>query len=389
MGSIYAVAVSLDGDLVAAGGKTQGFSGKKEIYIFDRATGAIVHRIQGLPSEAIDLAFSPDGGSLAAALQSGGLRSFARDLNWAELARDEDYRDAVNGVAWAPDGRLVTASSDGDIRLYDSRLRRVGSITASLGLDPAAIAFNPSGSRLAVGFYDTAAIEIFAGSTLDALVSPTPIARREGNPRSGDFNLGSVSWSPDGKSIVAAGQIQGTIDGNRRSVLKRYNSRTYHRNDIYTGSTNTITSLLHTHDGKILVAGADPYLSLTDQKGSILWMHLPPSSDLRGEIDQSGELFVSSDGLIVDYKIGYKAATKHRFDLRILAQGNMTLEDNLTAPPEQRGMEDSDFKFDFGSWAFNKAGDRFARGVHGGVGMYDVKEGVELLWSRSTPETRL
>jgi WD40 repeat protein len=66
VGKIYAVAMSPDGRWVAAGG----WSGDR-IYILDRRTGGLVHVIEGLPNVVHDLAVSPDGRRLAAALPAG------------------------------------------------------------------------------------------------------------------------------------------------------------------------------------------------------------------------------------------------------------------------------------------------------------------------------
>jgi WD40 repeat protein len=112
-GKIYAVAMSPDGNIVAAGGWTY------VIYLFDRNTGEMTGRIEGLPNSVMQLAFSTNGRYLAAACGSGGLRVFDRDKNWSEAFRDATYGDQSNGAAFADDGRLATSSYDGKVRLYD------------------------------------------------------------------------------------------------------------------------------------------------------------------------------------------------------------------------------------------------------------------------------
>jgi len=51
LGMIYAVALSPDGRTIAAGGWTGPIAGTDVIYLLDRATGVIKHRITGLESE--------------------------------------------------------------------------------------------------------------------------------------------------------------------------------------------------------------------------------------------------------------------------------------------------------------------------------------------------
>ena len=60
-GKLYAVAISPDARLIATGGVTRlGSKDGYTIYIFDRATGTMIHRIQELPASILHLAFSPD-----------------------------------------------------------------------------------------------------------------------------------------------------------------------------------------------------------------------------------------------------------------------------------------------------------------------------------------
>jgi WD40 repeat protein len=143
VGKVYAVAISPDGERIAAGGWTVTPETGAHIYIFDRASGRIVDRTDGLPNVINHLAFSPDGRHLVACLGGpNGIRVYeAKGLR--EVTADRDYGGASSWAAFDREGRLVTSSYDGRMRLYDPDFRLTGSKEAPGGARPFGVAFSP------------------------------------------------------------------------------------------------------------------------------------------------------------------------------------------------------------------------------------------------------
>ena len=203
VGKVYAVAISPDGALIAAGGWTRWSEAdpQEQIYLFDRASGEMVARLRG-PAQR---RHSPD--LLAGRAVSGGdagrangLRVYAHEAGgWAETASDPDYGDHSYGAAFAADGRLATTSLDGQVRLYDAAFHLVAKVAAPGGQRPFGIAFSPDGSKLAVGYDDTTAVDLLDGHSLAPLPGPDTTGIDNGN-------LSTVAWSADGATLYAAGR---------------------------------------------------------------------------------------------------------------------------------------------------------------------------------------
>jgi WD40 repeat protein len=331
LGKVNAVAISPDGALVAAGGWTRWTEAdpQEQIYLFDRATGVLVKRIEGLPNQVLHVAFSPDGARLAAVLGGKGLRVYARETGWAEAARDEDYGDQSYGADFAPGGRLATTSWDGKVRLYSAdphgSARPVRVVQAPGGKQPVGIAFNPDGARLAVGYEDTTGVDRLDASTL------VPLAR----PDTGDIsngNLAAVAWSRDGATLFAAGRY---FSAGNRPVLAWDAGGAGAGRLLPAAGLNTAMSLVPLPNGDLLVASGDPWLARLALDGTPRWRHEPPAADFRSK---AMGLSVSGDGTRIAFRFDAAGKSPAHFDLATRTLIAASVTDAGLAVPRQAGL---------------------------------------------------
>jgi WD40 repeat protein len=327
IGKIYTVAISPDGETIAAGVYARSNHGQP-IYLFNRSTGNLIKSIWGLSAFVTKLTFSPDGRYLAAGLgRGGGLRVFAHDRDWSEafsVAGEED----TFGVSFAADGRLATSSAGGKIRLYDANFKLIASADAPSGRNPYGIAFSPDGVSLAVGYHDLPAVDILDGHNLASLPGP------DLNGLNNGF-LEVVTWSADGQTLFASGGFE--IAG-KRLVLAWDEAGHGARRGLSAAcgeEDNTTTELLSKATGELLVVKYNPCLTLLSRSGEVIWAVDPPIADFRG---RQNTLSVSGDATTID--LGHKVFGKSplRFDLRARTLSEEPPKDGRTVPAKHDGI---------------------------------------------------
>jgi WD40 repeat protein len=396
IGKIYAVAISPDGCLIAAGGWTKAISAKEQdiIYLFDTLTGNLTAAVSVRAVATFSLAFSPDGRYLAAGLPGGaGLSIFDRDQQWGECFQDTDYRGGIYGLTFAADGRLAVACEDGSVCLYAGDFKQsVHPKRLTLDGEPYRIAFSPKGSTLAVGFSDWQVVSILDGHSLAPLLAPDTseseldiFISELGYLNSG--GLLHVAWSKDGNTLFAGHKVPIAWSNAGRGA----------RGALQAGNKRALAGLIGLRDGGLLVAAIDPFLAVLEADGTMRWAYGPLKADFRG---QHEGLSVSPDGNVIDFGFDEDGRSPLRFDLRARKLGEVPAADHQTYAPKQDGPPIKDWanrdyrrvdgepivleRYETAkSLAIHPDGDRFVLGATWSLRAYNLKG--ELLWRRAVP----
>ena len=205
-GKVYATALSPDGRLLATGGWDGAYDklGKNSITIVDLSNGTI-RRFGAFEDPVNHIAFSADGLRVAVGLWGNGVRVLDSGTG-AELPADRNYGDGVYGLAFTPDGGLITSSWDGQLRRYGPDMKLVAKRRAPDGRRPTGVAIDPSGLLVAVGYDDVTRVSILDAKTLE------PLAKAQtGDLGAGD--LATVAWSRDGATLIVGGGAQAQFKG--------------------------------------------------------------------------------------------------------------------------------------------------------------------------------
>lgn len=273
-GKLFAAAITPDSATIALGG----WSADNDVYLFDRSSGQMLQRITGLPNTITRLEFAPDGRSLVIGLWgSHGIRQFASDTAWRtsrELGSDRQYEGEVHSAAFSPDGKqLTTTSADGQVRLY--RLSLAGptlakSVRAEGGRQPFGVAYSPDGSKLALGFADTAAVAVLQADSLAQAYAPDVSGVGQGS-------LTALAWSSDGRVLYGAGTWR-RPDG--KFGLRQWNDQGRGATQDSALGRNSVVGLQALADGRLVFAATDPAWGWVAPSGQ----HLQTSglADFRG-----------------------------------------------------------------------------------------------------------
>ncbi|MEG4068960.1 ABC transporter substrate-binding protein [Microcoleus sp. Pol11C2] len=229
---------------------------------------------------------SDSDGTIASGSEDNTIRLWGSDKDIPPVLLG--HTGKVNAVAFNPKAQqLVSASSDGTIRLWDvsdsfnvsniqyPELTYEGKKEEFQAQDYVkSLAFSPDGNFFAIGRQAT----VMLFDSQGRLVKP-PFKRKRAEQNGIEF-VNAVAFSPDGKTIIS-----GSDDKTLRLWDLKGNPP-----KVFQGHTDKVTSVAFSPDGKTIISGSDDKtLSLWDLKGN-------PPKVFQGHTDKVTSVAFSPDG---------------------------------------------------------------------------------------------
>ncbi len=335
-GFLQAVAISPHGEWIAGGGKT-GFEWDRStsIYLFNRKTGKLFKRLVGLPEVISRLCFSPDGQYLAASLVASSVGKGIRvweTQQWTQVFSDTNYGDRSMSCQFDSQNRLLTSAWDGYLRLYSPTSGTFTLVTqaqAPGGKQPSHAVFSPRGDKIAVGFNDSAKVNVLDGQTLALLYAPDTSSI-------GNGALHSVTWSTDEQLLCAGGSYQ---DNYLNRLIRCWSQGDQGSYTDWVASTNTIFQLRFLQNGDLAYGTAEPSWGILDGSGKKRLEQTASIADYRFM-----KFLVSYDGSIVDFYFSLLSGRPARFFLDQQRLNFYPLPDSTLYAPDTTGLNITDWQ---------------------------------------------
>jgi WD40 repeat protein len=208
--------------------------------VWDATTGNNVHIYRNQGNAVNGVAWSPDGTRVALASDDGTVLIW----NPSATAPDLIYKGHMNNnsgralsVAWSPDGKYIASGGNDDtVRVWDAKNGTTVLIYKGHTDIVGAVAWSPDGTRIASGSNDDT-VQVW-----DALTGKN--VYKYTNHQSSVY---SVAWSPDGTHIASAGadKTAQVWDPNAQGQAL-----------TYTGHTDYVNSVAWSADGHYLATAS-------------------------------------------------------------------------------------------------------------------------------------
>lgn len=185
----------------------------------------------------LNMAFSPDGTTLATASEDGTVKLW-NVQDQREKASLKGHSGPVRALAYSPDGKLlVTGSADKSARVWDANSGQEKFVLNGHTSIVTSVAFAPDGKSIATGS-DDRTIRLWNAETGKSS-GATLVGHKD--------NVVAVAYAPDGKTLAS---------GARDSSIKLWDLGTSKEKQQLDGHNGSIWSVAFSHDGKTLASGS-------------------------------------------------------------------------------------------------------------------------------------
>ena len=244
---LRSVAIAPDNAVLASvAGNTEDFN----IYLWDVVSGEVVGILSGHSDIVWDVAFSPDGKTLASVSSDNTTKIW--DWDSGELLKSLDFPAQVVSVSFSPDGQVLAV---GGVDEPQNEVRNAAIWTFSVGSwDPLikfseysniiAMAYSPDGSTLVGGgtSRNVQAWRANDGAPLFALVHT--------------YQVGDAAISPDGSTLATATCETMVNTECTEGGVWLWNLSTGRMIKQLAGFPSLVTRVAYSPDGSFLIAGA-------------------------------------------------------------------------------------------------------------------------------------
>ncbi len=222
---VHDLAWSPDGHSLASAGN------EKTVKIWNATSGRELRTLTGHTHFVEALAWSPDGRNLA----SGSLDNTIKiwdTTSWRELRTMLGNGGTVYALAYSPDGRSLASGGLRTIKIWDSATgRELCSLSdADQHREPIALAWSPDGRSLASGRLKVRIWDAASGRELRTLAGHLD-------------HIKALAWSPDGSRLAS---------GSNDKTIKIWDTANWHELRTIAGHTDTVYALAWSPDGRSL-----------------------------------------------------------------------------------------------------------------------------------------